>query len=119
MTATRCALVRASDGLVENVILADPADYQPEAGLSLIASDTAGPGDTYSGGVFTQPAPASDYPAEAKAALDASDMTAIRCMKAGVAFPAEWLSYCTTLRAIMNGTQAGPLPARPDYPAGT
>jgi len=118
MAIQRLAVVRA-DGFVENVVAADPEEYPSPEGCALVASDTAGPGDTYSGGVFTRPAPASDYPAEARAALDASDMTAIRCVKAGVAFPAEWQAYCATLRAIVNGAQTGPLPVRPDYPAGT
>ena len=56
---------------------------------------------------------------QAQAALEASDLTAIRCLKAGVAFPAEWQAYCTTLRAIVGGGAAEALPPRPDYPAGT
>ena len=56
---------------------------------------------------------------QARAALDASDVTAIRCVKAGVAFPAEWQAYCTALRSIVAGALAQALPPRPDYPAGT
>lgn len=55
-------------------------------------------------------------------AMDAPGGCAIRCFKAGVAFPATWQAYCTALRAIVNGT-ASPmptaLPAQPAYPTGT
>ncbi len=54
----------------------------------------------------------------AKIALAESDMVAIRCYKAAVAFPSEWLDYVTDLRAIVNGGE-GPLPEQPEYPAGT
>lgn len=56
--------------------------------------------------------------ADAVKALDKSDMTALRCLKAGVTFPAEWQVYVAALRAIVAGS-AGPLPAQPVYPAGT
>ena len=64
-------------------------------------------------------APAPSLPSQARAALDASDVTAIRCVKAGVAFPAEWQAYCAALRAIVAGAAAEALPPRPDYPTGT
>ena len=51
-------------------------------------------------------------------ALAKSDGVAIRCVKAGVAFPAAWQTYVTALRAIMNGA-SGPLPTQPAFPAGT
>lgn len=59
--------------------------------------------------------------ASAKVALDSSDMVAIRCMKAGVAFPGAWQTYVTGLRAIVNGTDTTStvLPTQPAYPAGT
>ena len=55
---------------------------------------------------------------ECKSALEKSDAVAIRCVKAGVVFPADWKTYVTSLRAIVNGG-AGPLPAQPAYPVGT
>jgi hypothetical protein len=55
---------------------------------------------------------------EALAALVKSDGVALRCVKAGVAFPAEWKTYVTDLRAIVD-TGAGSIPAPPEYPAGT
>lgn len=60
---------------------------------------------------------------QAQAALDQMDAPggcAIRCFKAGVAFPAAWQAYCTALRAIVNGTStATAMPAQPAFPAGT
>lgn len=55
---------------------------------------------------------------QAKIALDATDMVAIRCLKAGVAFPADWQAYCVELRAIVDGSSDA-LPTAPAYPAGT
>lgn len=49
---TRCALIQ--NGTVVNVIMADPAEYQPD-GYEVVASETANIGDTYSEGVFTAP----------------------------------------------------------------
>jgi len=40
------------DGVVVNVIEAEPGFELP--GLTLVESNTAGPGDTYAGGVFTR-----------------------------------------------------------------
>ena len=54
----------------------------------------------------------------ALSALAKSDDIAMRCFKAGVAFPAEWQSYVTALRAIAGGA-SGLLPIQPAYPAGT
>lgn len=58
----------------------------------------------------------------AQAALDSSDRVAVRCMKAGVLYPAEWLAHDNALRAIVRaatGDPSIPLPTRPVYPAGT
>ena len=62
------------------------------------------------------------YQAGAQTALDASDLVAIRCVKAGVPFPAEWQTYCNALRAIMRAPSGDPtqaLPSKPEYPSGT
>ena len=56
--------------------------------------------------------------AEAKAALNKSDLVALRCFKNGVPFPAEWATYCAALRAIVV-SGVGPVPAQPDYPKGS
>lgn len=59
-----------------------------------------------------------DYKAEAQAALDKSDLVALRCFKNGVPFPAEWATYCAALRAIVV-SGVGPLPVQPAYPEGS
>jgi hypothetical protein len=51
-------------------------------------------------------------------ALADSDRTVMRCYEAAIPLPADWVAYRLALRAIV-GTGVGPLPARPDYPAGT
>lgn len=80
-------------------------------------ADIAAIGITVS--VGPDPAPPQPSPASlAQAALDASDMTAIRCFKAGVPFPAEWFAYTQTLRNIVKSNN-GSLPARPAFPANT
>jgi hypothetical protein len=60
-----------------------------------------------------------DYTASAQAALDKSDVTIIRCAENGIAVPSAWATYRASLRAIVAGRQAGPLPTEPSFPAGT
>ena len=57
----------------------------------------------------------------AQAALDASDLVAMRGFKAGVPFPASWQTYVAALRAIVNGTDttSTALPTQPAYVPGT
>jgi len=52
-------------------------------------------------------------------AMKAADTTVLRCYEAGVAVPTAWQTYRTTLRDIIYGRNAGPLPVMPSYPAGT
>jgi hypothetical protein len=54
----------------------------------------------------------------ALAALDATDATALRCFKAGIAFPPEWQQYTEALRAIVRAKE-GDLPDRPPFPKGS
>lgn len=64
----------------------------------------------------------SAYQASAKAALDASDITVLRCYESGVAMPAAWTTYRKALRAIVGSASGDPtqaLPAKPAYPSGT
>lgn len=55
---------------------------------------------------------------EALSALTKSDLVAIRCVKAGIPFPADWQEYVAGLRAVVNGS-ALTLPEQPEYPEGT
>lgn len=65
----------------------------------------------------------SDYQDSALACLKDNDVIAIRCLKAGVPYPSEWLDYDNKLRVIMHadsGDPTQPLPTRPaNHPAGT
>jgi hypothetical protein len=64
----------------------------------------------------------SAYQSTAQAALTEGDMVAIRCAKAGVAYPAAWLARDVKLRAIVSATSGDPtiaLPVTPPYPTGT
>lgn len=74
-----------------------------------------------------QPAPTTtelwaSHQVQAQVALDASDMVALRCFKAGVAFPSDWLTYVNALRVVVRTSSGDPtqaLPTRPAYPSGT
>lgn len=79
--------------------------------------------ETYSA---TQPAPITQSAGavlkqQAQAALNATDLVCLRCYKSGVAYPTDWQTYTTALRAIVNGsdTTSTTLPTQPAYPAGT
>jgi len=65
----------------------------------------------------------SGFQTQAKAALDVSDITVLRCVEKSVAVPQEWAAYRASLRTIVGATTVGdptqPLPTRPAYPAGT
>lgn len=54
----------------------------------------------------------------AKRELEATDIVAIRCVKAGVPFPSEWKNYSDTLRSIVSGSEVE-VPVKPEYPGGT
>lgn len=64
-----------------------------------------------------------DYQADAQAILDFNDGVATRCVKAGVAYPAEWHAQDAAARVIMRATSGDPtqlLPPRPTtFPPGT
>lgn len=94
------------------------------------------PGYTVKNGVLVAPIPPtaaqvaaqqtasawSVYQAQAKTALDASDLTILRCYENGVAVPAAWATYRKALRAIVStasGDATQPLPTKPAYPSGT
>lgn len=62
------------------------------------------------------------YQLQARALLDASDVTVLRCYENAVSVPAAWATYRRALRAIVgasSGDPTQPLPTRPAYPTGT
>ena len=86
-------------------------------------------GWSFDGSTFLAPPPVAPTPPTAQQLLQyaaqdrltANDKVATRCLKAGVAYPANWLAFDVALRAIANGTDttSTSLPATPSYPAGT
>jgi hypothetical protein len=58
----------------------------------------------------------------AKAALDASDTTILRCYENGVVVPHAWAAYRQALREVVGAASGDPsqgLPPKPPYPSGT
>jgi hypothetical protein len=63
----------------------------------------------------------AEYQGQAYGALAKTDSVAVRCIKSGVAYPSEWQTYTSALRAIVTAATGTPgtLPPQPAYPAGT
>ena len=60
--------------------------------------------------------------ADARSALAANDLVAIRCIKAADEYPTAWRDYDTALRLIVateQGDAATGLPQQPEYPPGS
>lgn len=51
----------------------------------------------------------------ARTALEASDVTILRCGERNIAVPEAWADYRDALRAIVRDGE-GDLPVRPDWP---
>lgn len=108
------------DGIGEVPFVASPTDVEAHgrelftravAGDFGIVADYVPPTATWAG-----------RQQQARAALDGSDLVALRCFKAGVEFPTAWVDYCEALRAIVRTDDGDPtqsLPPRPQYPEGT
>ncbi len=120
----RYAIIDGTD--VINVIEyeSDPGNPPPgfEAPIIAVQSDSAGPGWAYVGGEFIKPI-ISDLPSiplteQAQTMLAKSDITALRCLSAGVAVPPEWQTYRSMLRAVILGKQTT-MPVQPKFPEGT
>lgn len=128
-------------GIVANVVLWDgnAENWQPPSGATAIAipvGQVVNPGYTWNGAIFSAPpTPANTqtavqqaaaawaaYQANARAALNVSDVTILRCYESGVVVPTTWTIYRRSLRAIMSATSGDatqPMPAKPPYPSGT
>lgn len=114
LIANSTAVRRDSDGAF---IPADPVNTDWQAYQAwLAAGNTPNP----------VPAPTAAeawaaYQAQAQAALAKTDMVALRCLKAGVAFPAAWQTYAKELRNIVSAStgNTGTLPVQPEFPEGT
>lgn len=87
----------------------------------------SGVGEELPEGALSEPPPPTDAAlwllAQSWAAgeLKRNDAVLLRCLKAGVAYPAEWQAYDAALRAIVRAESgdADAKPQRPAYPAGT
>lgn len=60
----------------------------------------------------------TNYPLIAKQELVKSDGVALRCAKAGVAYPQSWRDRDVKLRQVVNGEHKD-IPDTPPYPEGT
>jgi hypothetical protein len=85
-----------------------------EAGLPLGYNEIAEPCDDVN---FVEAEQKAELAKQAQDALIVSDLVALRCFKAGAAFPEAWHSYVVQLRDVIRG-QSQALPAAPDFPAG-
>ncbi|MHC5543872.1 hypothetical protein ACYOEI_37060 [Singulisphaera rosea] len=56
---------------------------------------------------------------DAKALLDQSDRTILRCAERGIMVPREWVDFRAELRAIASGESSDAIPAMPAYPVGS
>ncbi|WP_426050614.1 hypothetical protein [Brevundimonas sp. SL161] len=66
--------------------------------------------------VWVDPEPAPvDWISPARQALDASDVTILRCVECGIAVPEAWADYRQALRDVVRLGE-GPLPTRPAWP---
>lgn len=122
---------RIDNGIVAEIYDSGDADFPP-FNPELIWVDCTSQvqvGWSYDGTTFSPPpGPSaaelwSAYQRQAMALLVANDTVAIRCVKASVAYPADWLACDVALRAIVHATSGDPtipLPAQPiTRPAGT
>ena len=108
-----------------DLTLAEVASNHPEIPKTLTDSNIVrnpGKGYVWKNGtwVVDTTATIAALKESAQEALAKTDDVYIRCGKAGVTFPPEWITYVITLRAIANGSSSiSVLPIQPPYPAGT
>lgn len=121
--ASRCSTIRSAVTVMQTAFLR----YSSKCCISASSKAPTEAGAIHDGGGDMTPekekfATWAAYQAGARAALDKTDTVALRCWKAGKAFPADWAAYTEALRAIVkaeSGDPTQPLPSPPDYPAGT
>ncbi|EME67921.1 hypothetical protein H261_21004 [Paramagnetospirillum caucaseum] len=77
----RTAIIEA--GIVTNVVMRDPRDgWMPPEGCVIVASETAGVGDTWDGSAFTPPMPTAEQINRAlRARLAETDARSIRPLR--------------------------------------
>jgi hypothetical protein len=135
--------IAAIDAQTGILVFFDSIDSPPPSGVNAIEitdeqwqTCLSNPGWTVSDGTLAAPlAPTAEqvagqqaaaawasYQTDAKAALDASDITVLRCYENGVVTPVAWATYRKALRSIVraaSGDPSQPLPMKPAYPSGT
>lgn len=129
----RTCIVDTTINRVVNIVEYDkvPKDTPPgfDDGKIAVASDDAQIGWSWASKKLHPPSPDASVgiasrkasrKASAQAALNRTDLVALRCFKAGIGYPAEWLSYTNALRATLNSDELdGVLPSQPAYPVNT
>ena len=103
------SIIRTTDGAY---IPADPGNRDYQDYLTWVAlGNTPTPADPLSNPLIGL----------AMEALSQTDAVALRCFKAGIAFPASWFAHTTRLRNIVNGADkvSSTLPVPPPFIAGT
>lgn len=106
---------------VDNIVVAGP-DYKVPEGLTaieLLPDEPVSVGwDCVKGKIVIPPPDIRPVIELARLALERTDSVALRCLKAGIPFPAEWAKYTKELRKIVT-TEGGEIPKQPDYPIGS
>jgi hypothetical protein len=118
----------AKNGVVTQVVEWDgQAEWSPPEGTVLFQNDDVEVGDLYADGVWTAaltPEPTQEQSqlalvAQARLALQKSDVVILRCTENNVQVPATWATYRADLRTFIADDGAGTMPTQPAYPVGT
>lgn len=127
----RTCIVDINLGEAINIIDYDQMPENPPPGYGdgfvAVASDIAQIGWTWDGEDLNPPPIDLDeakeiYKLNTQNVLSKTDLVALRCFKAGVAFTEGWVSYTQALRTIISSPNIDPtqpLPTQPPYPPGS